>query len=148
MENSKNDLNAWFLDFKYASLVRSFFFFFLLSLMTTFRSSKTSNKRQRTARTESTYYEVFEKMKLVSNLTVAIIFVAALAKPLKEFEKTYRYYKITCSSSNKTCIKPFCYLKNSRNDSTFSVGCDKSLCKKMQDFAIYLILNLISIKPL
>ena len=45
-------------------------------------------------------------------------------KPREGFKKTFRYFKITCSSSNKTCNKPFCYLKNTRNTSTFSTGCD------------------------
>lgn len=41
----------------------------------------------------------------------------------KEIVKSFRYFKIACSSSNKSCIDPFCYIKNTRNDSTFSAGC-------------------------
>lgn len=57
-------------------------------------------------------------------LAILIACLAAYAKPPEGFKKTYRYFKITCSSSNITCVNSFCFLKNSRNDSTYSAGCD------------------------
>jgi hypothetical protein len=61
-------------------------------------------------------------MKLVWILF--IVFVVSVAKPREGFKKSYRYFKITCSTSNKTCVNPFCRIKNSRNESTYSAGCD------------------------
>lgn len=41
----------------------------------------------------------------------------------KRSGKSFRYFKIACASSNISCIDPFCYIKNTRTDSTFSAGC-------------------------
>lgn len=57
-------------------------------------------------------------------VSVCILAFSVGYKPPVGFKKTYRYFKINCSTSNKTCIKPFCYIKNSRNDSTYSAGCE------------------------
>lgn len=55
---------------------------------------------------------------------IGVFLACAFAKPREGFQKTYRYFKITCTSSNKTCVNPFCFIKNSRNDSKYSAGCD------------------------
>lgn len=63
-------------------------------------------------------------MRFLLFLAMFIIMASTESRPHEGFKKSFRYWKITCSSSNKTCSKPFCYIKNTRNDSTYSAGCD------------------------
>ena len=84
------------------------------------------NNHKKTCRLKIIFSSDFTSAMKIAILNVLIlsccIFLVHL-KPREGFEKSYRYFKISCSSSNKTCIKSFCYLKNTRNTSTFSAGC-------------------------
>lgn len=76
-------------------------------------------------------------MKFVKPYVFVFIVVFAVGyKAPTGFRKTFRYFKISCSSDSKTCAKPFCYIKNSRNDSTFSAGCDwiRNIAKPLASF--------------
>ena len=74
------------------------------------------------------------KVGILNILILSCCIYLVQLKPREAFKKTFRYFKISCSSTNKTCNKPFCYLKNTRNDSKFSAGCD--VIKKVNKFYV------------